>query len=145
MDRVGRSPPDEVKTVATPVGVALGLHERLDADCDGEPYLAERAAAFRRRGAAGGRRHRRARRHRGSPGEHGAAGLPAGEAGAEKADAFDEDMHRTRARPKTRLQLVPPKPNELLMTRRMCATSVALQIAAPQGRIERPGLRTAAA
>ncbi len=42
-----------------------------------------------------------------------AARLPAGQARTEQTDAFDESPHHGAA-PNTRLQLLPPKPNELV-------------------------------
>ncbi len=52
-------------------------------------------------------------------GENGSGLFPIGEAGAEHANAGNIRRQRHPARPSTRLQLLPPKPNELLITRRI--------------------------
>ena len=57
-------------------------------------------------------------------GEHSPRRWPPFQPGAENADALDEDAHH-RVRPKIRLQLLPPKPNELLSTVSIRAGSLA--------------------
>ena len=49
-------------------------------------------------------------------GEHRAARLPSTQARPDQTQAFDEREHQPDA-PSTTLQLLPPKPNELLSTR----------------------------
>ena len=58
------------------------------------------------------------------PGEHSPRRWPPFQPGTHNADTLDEDAHH-RFRPKIRLQLLPPKPNELLSTVSVRAGSLA--------------------
>ena len=99
----------------------------------------------RRRQAVRRRQHGRLRHERAARRVRtGAPSSPAGEARAQEPDAIDvgaECAHAfTPARPKTRLQLEPPKPKELLMTRCSGSLRFGQQVVHRQRRIDFAGV-----
>ena len=121
---------DRVAVLAVAAGGGEDCHQvaRIapGSGCGLEPGGKRKAHAFARPPALGRGQRFRGRQDRGPGGEPGAPGedlariLPAREPRADHPDALDarRELHAARGRrPKTRLQLEPPNPNELLNTR----------------------------
>src|ERR1700674_3685073 len=96
--------------------VALRLRDRLASDSQRQLDCRNRAPALCGWQPFAGGQHRRRRHIARAAREYSAACLPAVQAGTAHADSFDEHAHHP-ARPRITLQLLPPKPNELLITR----------------------------
>ena len=94
-------------------GIPAGVGQSLDAGGDGEFNGRARSPALRRGQQGDGLEADLFEYERDRAGQHGPSGGPIFQAWANQADALDKDPHQ-RCFPKIRLQLLPPKPNELL-------------------------------